>query len=323
MENANNQKNTESVEEKINQTLKKIHRKMVESYNINFTYFKDIKIIKQSQLLKTLTQRMRNNLEKKGVTYTDIQWRQISENLSKNQVSGFFENFAFYNPQDETLYMNEEMITNYPEKIIAVCTHELSEKLLSTYLSPLLKTPIQALTKKSTETKKANNTKKINELLNTYIDALFKTVFKEGCCEAIALQTLRNMGNEIEAESLEKELQAGHSKCIDLLFDVENTRKIGESIEKRHVYPHYERSRIQAIGEDKLVKEVLKSSQIIKAVSYFLGYPLGKAVLEKYGIKGIKLALEKHPPLEAQYFANSQTYLTQLQKLTIFTEQRR
>jgi len=42
----------EPIKEQINQTLKNIHRKMVESFNINFTYFKDIKIIKQPELLK-------------------------------------------------------------------------------------------------------------------------------------------------------------------------------------------------------------------------------------------------------------------------------
>lgn len=44
MKNANNQEDTESVKETINQTLKKIHKKMIESFNINFTYFRDIGI---------------------------------------------------------------------------------------------------------------------------------------------------------------------------------------------------------------------------------------------------------------------------------------
>ena len=91
----------ESIKEQINQTLKNIHRKMVESFNIDFTYFKDIKIIKRLELLKKITQRMRNNLRKNGMTYSDTQWKQISETLSKNQVPGFFENFAFYNPKDD------------------------------------------------------------------------------------------------------------------------------------------------------------------------------------------------------------------------------
>ena len=78
--------------------------------------------------------------------------------------------------------------------------------------------------------------------------------------------------------------------------------------------PCYER-RMAPVDERKLVK-TLKWSQIIKGVSYYLGYPLARAVLEKYGVKGVKLALEKHPPTEAQYFVNPQAYLTQLEKLT-------
>ncbi|MDI6905086.1 MAG: hypothetical protein QMD13_06315 [Candidatus Bathyarchaeia archaeon] len=322
MKNVNIQKDTESVKEQINQTLKKIHRKMVESFNISFTYFRDIKIINQSELLKQLTQRMRNDLKENGMIYSDIQWKQVCEILSKKQVTGFFENFAFYNPKDEVLYVNEKMITKYPEKIIPVCTHELSEKLLSTYLSSHLEAPTQALVKAYIEAKKTNNTKKFHELLNTYIDIIFKSVFKEGCCEAIALQTLRNMDYEIEVASLEKELQIGHSKCIDLLFDIDNARS-GKRIKKDQMRLQHDRRRVQAIDEEKLIKEVLRGSQIIKGLSYYLGYPLATAVLEKYGIKGVKLALEKHPPLKAQYFASPQAYLTQLEKLATVIEQRR
>jgi hypothetical protein len=88
------------------------------------------------------------------------------------------------------------------------------------------------------------------------------------------------------------------------------------------MHPDYERC-IAPVDEEKLVKEALKWSQIIKGVSYYLGYPLARAVLEKYGVKGVKLALEKHPPLKAQYFANPQAYLTLLEKLTRVIEQRR
>lgn len=322
MKSANNQEDIESVKETINQTLKKIHRKMIESFNINFTYFRDIKIIKQQELLKQLTQRMRNNLKKNGTRYSDTQWKQISETLSKNQMPGFFENFSFYNPKDEIFYMNEKMIKNHPERIIPVGAHELAEKLLSTYLSPSLEAPTQAVTKAYIEAKKTNNAKKLYELLDIYIDIVFKSVFKEACCEAIALQTLRDMGYEMQVASLEKELQIGHSKCIDILFDIDNARRRGDRVTKDQVHLHHGRRRVQAIDEEKLVK-VLRSAQMIKGVSYYLGYPLAKTVLEKYGIEGIKLVLEKCPPLEAQYFADPQTYLTQLEKLITVIEERR
>jgi len=316
--------NPEEAKEWINRALKKIHRKMIELFGVDFTYFSDIKIIKQSDILKQLTQRIQNDLKENGVVYSDIQWKQICESLSKNQVAGFFENLAFYNPKDEVLYMNEKMITNHPEKIIPACTHELAEKVLSTYLSSPLKTPTRTLVEAYIEAKMANNARKLYELLNTHTDIIFMNVFKEGVCEAIALQTLRHIDSEMmKAASLEKELQIGHSKCIDVLFDLDNAERNIERIEKTQIRLDEKRQRIQATDEEKLVKEVLRSSQIIKGLSYYLGYPLAEAVLEKYGIRGVKLALEKCPPLRAQYFANPQAYLTRLEELKTFNEQRR
>ena len=317
---ASKQRNIESTKEWINQTLRKIHRKMIELFNIDFTYFSDIKIIEQSDVLKQLTERMRNNLKENGVVYSNTQWKQIRESLSKNPATGFFENLAFYNPKDEVLYMNEKMITNHPEKIIPVCTHELSEKLLSTYLPSPLKAPIRALVEAYIKAKKTNNTGKLYEFLNTHTDIIFKNVFKEGCCEAIALQTLRHIDSETKAASLEKELLVGHSKCIDVLFDLDNAKRNIENIEKRQIRLNDKRQRTRAIDEDKIIKEILRGSQIIKGVSYYLGYPLAKAVVEKYGIRGVKLALEKYPPLEAQYFANPHAYLAKLEELTAFAE---
>jgi len=311
--------NPEETKEWTNRTLKRIHRKMIELFGVEFAYFSDIKIIKQSDILKQLIQRIQNNLKENGVVYSEIEWKQISESLSENQVTGFFENLAFYNPENNVLYMNEKMITNHPEKIIPICTHELSEKLLSAYLSSPLKIPIRVLVEAYIEAKKTNNTRKLYEFLNAYTDIIFKSVFKEGFCEAIALQTLRNIDSEMKAASLEKELQIGHSKCIDLLFDLDNAKKNVESVEKNQPSVDEKRQRTQPANEKK-VKEILKISQIIKGLSYYLGYPLAKAVMEKYGIKGAKLALEKCPPLKAQYFANPQAYLTQLEKLTTFIE---
>jgi len=303
--------NQEEDKKWINGTLKRIHRKMIELFGVDFTYFRDIKIIKQSDILEQLTQRIQNDLKENGVVYSDIQWKQIRESLSENQVTGFFENFAFYNPKDDVLYINQKMITNHPEKIIPVCTHELSEKLLSTYLSSSPKTPVRILAEAYIEAEKTNNTKRPYELLNAHTDIIFKSIFKEGVCEAIALQTLRHIDSEMKVASLEKDLEIGHSKCIDLLFDLDKAKKNLESVEKNQT---------QLVNEKKLVKEVLKISQIIKGLSYYLGYPLAKAVVEKYGIKGAKLALEKCPPLKAHYFANPQAYLTQLEKLTTFIE---
>lgn len=308
------QKNIESVKERISPILEKIHRKMVESFNIDFTYFKDIRIINQSELINQLTQRMRNDLKEDGMIYTGTQWKQIRVALSKNQVHGFFGNFAFYNPKDEVLYMNEKMIANHPEKIIPVCTHELSEKLLSAYLSSSFEAPTPTLVKTYIEAQKTDGTQKLHEKLNIYIDTIFKTVFKEGFCEAIALQTLFNTDYETEVASLEKELQRGYAKCITLLFDIDDTRKIEAKAEKDQNRLCYDKGRFRAKDQEKLTKRILSIFQIIKVFSYYLGYPLAKAVLEKHGIEGIKLALEKHPPLKAEYFANPRSYQSELEE---------
>ena len=312
--------NKPETKDMINRELTGIHRKMIELFSVNFTYFSDIKIIPHAEVIKQLSQCILNNLKENDI-YGDYHRKQIHESLSNNQVPGFFENLAFYNPKDEILYINEKMILNHPKKIITICVHELSEKLLSTYLSQPLKTSIQTLLKGYIEAKIMNNTRKLYKLMDTYLDIVFKNVFKEGVCEAIAFQTLHQIDSEIKVAPLEEELQIGHSKCIGLLLDLENAKKNVTPFRKNQNLLDKNKWRIQReIDAEKLVKETLRSSQIIKGLSYYLGYPLAKAVLEKYGIKGVKIALEKYPPLKAQNFANPQTYLTRLEKLITFNK---
>jgi hypothetical protein len=318
----NFQGDIESTKEWINQTLRKIHRKMVELFSIDFTYFRDVKIIKQPELLKQLAKHMWIDLKESGVVYSNNHMKQIFDNLSKNQVEGFFENFAFYNTKDEILYINENVITNYPERVIPICTHELSEKLLSTYLSTSLKAPTQVLIKKYSEARRTSNIKRFCEYLDMYKDTVFKSVFKEGCCEAIALRTLRNTEYGLETASLEKELLIGHLKCIKLLFALESKGST-ERTKKAEMHMQREGYQSQEINTENLVKELFKDSQIIKGLSYYLGYPLAKAVLEKYWIEGVKNALEKSPPLEARYFATPEDYLALLEELQAASEKRR
>ena len=310
----NFQGDRESTKEWINQTLQKIHGKMVELFSIDFVYFRDVKIIKQPELLKQLAKRMWSDLKESGAVYSNDHMKQIFDSLSKNQVAGFFENFAFYNPKDEILYINENVITNHPERVIPIFAHELSEKLLSTYLSTPPEAPTQVFIKKYIEAKRTNNIKKFYEYLDMYIDTVFKSVFKEGCCEAIALRTLRNTEYGLETASQEKELLIGYSKCMKLLFALESKRST-EREKKAEMHLQCEGCQSQEINAENLLKDLFKCSQIIKGLSYYLGYPLAKAVLEKYWIEGVKNALEKSPPLEAKYFATPEDYLALLKKL--------
>jgi hypothetical protein len=318
----NFQGDVESAKESINKTLRKIHRKMVELFNIRFSYFRDIKIIKQPELLKQIAKRMWSDLEESGVVCSNDHMKQILDSLSRNRVEGFFENFAFYDPKDEILYINENIITNHPKRVIPTCTHELSEKLLSTYLSKSLKAPTQVLIRKYIEAKRTSSIKKFYEYLDMYIDTVFKSVFKEGCCETIALRTLRNTEYGVETASLEKELLIGHSKCIKLLFALESIRSV-ERARKAEEHLQREGGQGQEINAESLAKEFFRDSQVIKGLSYYLGYPLAKAVLERYWIKGVKIALEKSPPLEARYFATPEEYVALLEELQVASEQRR
>lgn len=317
LQGLNFQGDIESTEESINQTLQKIHREMVKLFNIHFSCFRGIKIIKQPELLKQLAMRMWIDLEQTGVICGSDHLKQIIDSLSKNPVEGFFENFAFYNTNDETLYINENVISNHPERVIPTCTHELSEKLLSTYLSKSLSAPTQILIRKYVEAKRTNNIKKFYEYLDMYIDTVFKSVFKEGCCEAIALRTLRTLRTTeygVDTVSLEKELLTGHSKCIKFLFALESIRS-AERARRARMHVQHEGGQGQEIDAEDLSKEFFRDSQIIKGLSYYLGYPLAKAVLEKYWIEGVKIALEKSPPLEAKYFAAPDDYLALLEKV--------
>jgi hypothetical protein len=304
VENTDFQKNAELAKAQIDQTLRNIHKRMSKVFHIDFAYFSDVKIIKCSEIQNELAQRTWNDLEESGVVQSSTQWNQTFETLLKNPTAEIFEYFAFYSPRDDTLYINEKMLTAPPEKIVSVCAHELAEKLLSRYTSSPMKSFVQPAVKLYLEAKKTNNTKRLHELLNIYINTVFKIVFKEGCCEAIALKTLSSMGYETEVTSLEKELREGYTKCIGLLSYIENTKTSGEK-------------RREASDVEKLTIEVLRSSQIIKGVAYYLGYPLAKTVLVNYGIEGIWFAIENNPPLKAQYFANPRTYLPLLKKTKI------
>ncbi len=315
-ETTNLERNNKSIKKEVEQTLKNIHERMIELFHTNFPYFSGVKILKHSEMLNQLIQRMRDDLEDSGIERSNVEWKQISKDISGNQGTGFFENFAFYNPRDDALYLSEEMAANFPEKMLSVCAHELSEKLIFTIISQPVKLSMQSVFKLYLEGINEKKENRRHELLNIYLDVVFKTVFKEGCCEAIALQTLRSLGYETEVTSLEKELQTGCSKCVDLLFYIEHARRDTKGLEK-------DKMSHQVNDEQELAKGVLRSSQVIKGVSYYLGYTIAKDVLEKYGIEGVKFAMEKYPPLKAEYFANPQIYLIFLEKQGIATSQGR
>ena len=135
--------NTGSAQEQIDQTLKSIHKGMTKLFHIDFPYFSNVKVIRHPEILNQLAQRMRDDFKEECMMQNRIQWRQIKEALARNQASGLSGHFAFYNPRNDTLHMNETMVARYPEKVFSVCAHELAEKLLSTYVSSPVKSSMQ------------------------------------------------------------------------------------------------------------------------------------------------------------------------------------
>lgn len=290
----------EPTDKSVNQTLKNIHRKMMELYHVDFACIHEVKILKQSELLNQLFLRMRTDLEENGAVYSYKLWKQITDTLNNNQTAGLFDNFAFYSPKGDILYLNQDMMVTNPEKTAPICAHELAEKLLFTYISSSLGTRVQTAANLYAEDRKSLSTEKYRELLNIYIDTAFTGIFKEGCCEMIAIQTLHSMN--YDTTSWEEELQTGYSKCKGLLSYMDNFRS---SLEEDQLSLLKDKEREPTTDELEPIKKVLRTSQIVKGVSYFLGYPLAKIVLEKYGISGIKVALEECPPLKGRYFTDS------------------
>ena len=297
--------------EHIDQELVKMHKNMMELLQVDFPYFKDVKILEESEAKDVLTKHIRQNLEEKGVSYTALQWAQIGEYFSGKEAGGLFTNMAFYDEKKEILYINRKLTVNHPEKIIPICVHELAEKLISTLIPQTsIKASAENLLEKYIHSKDPTNRISLEEFLDRYKEVVFKSVFKEGCCEAISLKTLLHSGLKDRVVSIERELQQGHSKWIGILFALENMEEGVENQYKSMFLKKDEMAKPE--DERELITRILKSSQVIKSVSYHLGYPIAKEIIDKYGIEGIKTALE-NPPLKAEYFVEPSIYISSLE----------
>ncbi len=297
-----------SMQKRINQILRDIFLKMVELFNVDFTFFKSFELLRRQEFQNQLAQRIQDDLKESGLERSGIQVRQITQVLSRDQVAGLSEHFAFYNLKNDVVYLNEDMVLSYPEKVVSVCAHELAEKLLSIYISLPSNSSMKSAVKFYLEVKNISDPERLQQILDIYFDAIFKAVFKEGACEAIAIHVMRNMNYATEAAILEKEMQEGYTKCLGLLSRVENIRK---NVMTSNII----QLDCKVLDAQVIVDEVLKNSQIIKGVSYILGYPLARVVLEKYGLNGVRFILENALPLKAEYFSNPESYLATLDKI--------
>lgn len=297
--------------EYIDNELRQIHNKMTKLFQVNFSYFKEIIILPQSKTKNILTEKMRLNLERKGVKYDESLWKQITENFFEDGTRGFFENIAFYNDRNETMYITQNLLINHPETVIPVCVHELAEKLIFTITPPsYIATSAEKLIEKHIKSQDPNEKMTLEELMSRFKEIVFKSVFKEGCCEAIALRTLSYSGHKEKVLTIEKELLQGHSKWISILFDIEC---VTDNVENHNFSEFLKIDKISEL-EDKReqINRILKLCQIVKIISYNLGYPIANEIINKHGLEGIKTALE-NPPLKAEYFDEPSKYLSYLE----------
>jgi len=293
----------------IDQELRKLHEKMTELFNVDFTYFKDIIILEKTEAREFLMENIRKNLEGKGVDYSTTRCPQIQEYLSEDPARSFFENIAFYDEKSETLNINNKLLLNHPDRVIPICVHELAEKLISTLTHPpSIRTSAKKLLEKHLYSEDSFERIPLEEFLSSFKEVVFKSVFKEGCCEAIALKTLLHSGYENMVTLIENELQQGHSKWIGYLLELENSKLGG--IQKTSIF--FIEDEIAKIEDEReLVSRILKNFLALKSVSYHLGYPLAKEIIEKHGIEGVRAAY-KNPPLKAEYFIEPSKYISSL-----------
>lgn len=297
----------QSPEMQVTETLRSIHSGMVTTFQVDFPFFHAVKVLEQQSFLVQLARRMQVDLKKSSMAWGNVRLGQVTDKFMRGQPVGSAEHFAFYSPQTDTLCLNTAMIVRYPEKVLSVCAHELAEKLLSTYVSPPKKSSTSSAAKLYFEVTKTHDVKKHGELLDVYVGTVFATVFKEGCSEAIAVQTLRNMHFSTEAEVLERELLSGYPRCLSLLSRAEDASR-------NWAQTGTIQSRSSLTAGQRLIKDFLKITQVIKGASYYIGYPLAKAVLDKHGLEGMRFAMENNPPVEARFFADPESYLVTLRK---------
>jgi hypothetical protein len=298
-------------QEYIDHELRKIYKKMIELFKVNFPYFNDVIIIPKSEAREVLTEKIRLNLEEKGVIYTTSLWEQIQVNFNGEGAGGFFENLAFYDEKKETMYIAQNLLLNHPDRVIPVCVHELAEKLVST-LTPnqSIKASTEKLIERYINSGESNERITFEDISSIFKEVVFRSVFKEGCCEALALRTLSYSGFRDVVAPIEKELLQGHSKLIGILFDIEN---MTDGIDNYNCSVSLKKDGIATV-EDKRepIQTLLKRCQVVKSISYHLGYPIAKEIIDEHGIEGIKIALG-NPPLRAEYFVEPSEYVSSLE----------
>ena len=290
--------------------LRKLHKIMTENMRFEFPFFEKIIILTYSEAKEILSSRMRRNLANKGVHYSAEEWAQIERDLSEDGTKAFFENIAFYDENEEALNICYALIDRHPDKVMIVCVHELAEKLfhiISREVSFKNKTRnIGAIA----SSKDVIGGVSLRKLLSQYTENVLWSVFREGCCEAIALETMLHSEHKEKVSGYAEDLLTEHSKWAGTLLKIDDLQS--EVMRTENKIP-IKTANASLEYERKVLNQFISYSQLLKSVSYPLGYPLAKEVLDNFGLDGLRVAIMS-PPSKPAHFIDPSLYIPNLKE---------
>jgi len=297
-------------EEYLDTELRKLHKIMTQKMHFEFPFFEKIIILTKSEAKEILSSRIRRNLTNKGVHYSSEQWAQIENHLSEDGTRAFFENIAFYDENEEALNICRVLIERHPDKVMIVCVHELAEKLFQKITREL------SITNQTTDigTNASSNDViggvSLRKLLSQYTENVLWSVFREGFCEAIALEAMLHSEYKEKVSGYAEDLLTEHSKWAGTLIKIDDLQSEVVRMENKN---HIRTANASLEYERKVLNRFISYSQLLKSVSYPLGYPLAKEVLDNFGIDGLRVAIMS-PPSKPAHFIDPSLYIPNLKE---------
>ena len=282
---------------------------MTQKMHFEFPFFEKIIILTNSEAKEILSSRIRRNLTNKGVHYSAEQWAQIENHLSEDGTRAFFENIAFYDENEEALNVCRALIERHPDKVMITCAHELAEKLyqkITREVSFKNKT-INIGTNASSNAVIGGVS--LRKLLSQYTENVLWSVFREGCCEAIALETMLHSEYKEKVSGYAEDLLIEHSKWAGTLLKIDDLQSEVMKTEKTPIRT----ANASLEYERKVLNRFISYSQLLKSVSYPLGYPLAKEVLDNFGLDGLRVAIMS-PPSKPAHFIDPSLYIPNLKE---------
>ena len=290
--------------------LRKLHKIMTQKMHFEFPFFEKINILTNSEAKEILSSRIRRNLTKKGVNYSAEEWAQIENHLSEDGTRAFFENIAFYDENEEALNLSHALIERHPDKVMIACAHELAENLFQKITREV---SFKDKTKNIGTTASSNDViggVSLRKLLSQYTENVLWSVFREGSCEAIALETMLHSEHKEKVSGYAEDLLTEHSKWAGTLLKIDDLQS--EVMRTENKIP-IKTANASLEYERKVLNQFISYSQLLKSVSYPLGYPLAKEVLDNFGLDGLRVAIMS-PPSKPAHFIDPSLYIPNLKE---------